>query len=224
MEPIAHIRTPFPQKFGIPRQSGLAETRACIYFEPQYANADAVKGLDGFSHIWLIWEFQDIASEWSPTVRPPLLGGNKHMGVFATRSPFRPNPIGLSSVELERIEYTDEGPVLHVRGADLRNGTPIYDIKPYLAYTDSHPEATGGFTDEVAWQTLAVKIDDAACDAFEALPTETQRELVQVLEQDPRPARQRGATKDFAITYAHCNVAFCVEDGIATVTRIEHTH
>ena len=221
MEPIAYIDAPFPQKFGIPRQSGLADTGAIVRFEPQYASADAVKGLDGFSHIWLIWEFQDVGDEWSPTVRPPLLGGNKHMGVFATRSPFRPNPIGLSSVKLERIEYTDEGPILHVRGGDLRDGTPILDIKPYLAYTDSHPEATGGFTDEVAWQTLDVKIDEAARDAFEELPDALRNELEQILAQDPRPARQRGITKDFTITYANCNVTFCVDGNVATVTRIE---
>ena len=221
MEPIAHIHTPFPQKFGIPRQSGLAGAHATIQFEPRYADADAVKGLEGFSHIWLIWEFQDVGSEWSPTVRPPLLGGNRHMGVFATRSPFRPNPIGLSSVQLERIEVTDEGPVLHVLGADLRDGTPILDIKPYLAYTDSHPEATGGFTDEVAWQTLAVEVDEAAREAFEALPRGTEGELLQVLSQDPRPARQRGIAKDFTIAYAGYNVTFRVDDGIATVTGIE---
>lgn len=221
MEPIAHICTPFPQKFGIPRQSGLADTHATVHFEPAYANADAVKGLDGFSHIWLIWEFQDVGEDWSPTVRPPLLGGNRHMGVFATRSPFRPNPIGLSSVRLERIEFAEEGPILHVRGADLRDGTPIYDIKPYLAYTDSHPEATGGFTDEVAWQTLSVRIDEVAREAFEALPAEEQHGLLQVIGQDPRPARQRGAVKDFAIAYGRSNVAFRVEDGTATVTRID---
>ena len=221
MEPIAHIHTPFPQKFGIPRQSGLADAPATIRFESRYADADAVKGLEGFSHIWLIWEFQDVGSEWSPTVRPPLLGGNRHMGVFATRSPFRPNPIGLSSVQLERIEITDEGPVLHVLSADLRDGTPILDIKPYLAYTDSHPEATGGFTDEVAWQTLAVEVDETAREAFEALPHGTEGELLQVLSQDPRPARQRGIAKDFTIAYAGYNVTFRVDDGIATVTGIE---
>ena len=222
MKPVAYIHAPFPQKFGIPRQSGLADTGAYVQFEPEYASADAVKGLDGFSHIWLIWEFQDVGDEWSPTVRPPLLGGNKHMGVFATRSPFRPNPIGLSSVELERIEYTDEGPILHVRGADLRDGTPIYDIKPYLAYTDSHPEATGGFIDDVAWQTLSVQVDDSAADAFSKLAKNTRDELLQILAQDPRPARQRGLTKDFTITYENVNVAFRVEEDTATITRIEH--
>lgn len=222
MEPIAHIEAPFPQKFGIPRQSGLADTLAAIRFEPKYADADAVKGLDGFSHIWLIWEFQDTGDTWSPTVRPPLLGGNKHMGVFATRSPFRPNPIGLSSVELTRIEYTEEGPVLFVRGADLRDGTPILDIKPYLAYTDSHPEATGGFTDEVEWQTLDIRIDDSATDAFEKIAADTKDELLQILAQDPRPARQRNLAKDFTITYANVNVTFRVEGDIATITRIEH--
>ncbi|MDO5117405.1 MAG: tRNA (N6-threonylcarbamoyladenosine(37)-N6)-methyltransferase TrmO [Eggerthellaceae bacterium] len=221
MEPIAYIEAPFPQKFGIPRQSGLADTLACIRFEPKYADADAVKGLDGFSHIWLIWEFQDTGDEWSPTVRPPLLGGNKHMGVFATRSPFRPNPIGLSSVVLDRIEYTDEGPILYVRGADLRDGTPILDIKPYLAYTDSHPDALGGFTDEVEWQTLDILIDEGAADAFAELAEDTRDGLLQILAQDPRPARQRNLSKDFTITYANINVTFRVEEGVATITRIE---
>src|SRR5450756_1263558 len=144
---IAHIRSDFPSKFGVPRQSGLVDTlKAEVIFEPEYRNPDALRGLEGFSHLWLIWEFsQSVRADWSPTVRPPRLGGNTRVGVFATRSPFRPNPLGLSSVKLDRIELHSElGPILHVSGADLIDQTPIYDIKPYLAYTDSHPEAIGG--------------------------------------------------------------------------------
>ena len=151
MKVIAHIRSDFPTKFGIPHQSGrIQELKADIIFEPEYRNHEAFRGLEEYTHIWLIWEFsQAVRKEWSPTVRPPRLGGNVRMGVFATRSPFRPNPIGLSSVKLESVEFSEKyGPVLHVSGADLMDGTPIYDIKPYLAYVDSHPEAAGGFTDQ----------------------------------------------------------------------------
>lgn len=158
MHVIARIHTDFPEKFGVPRQSGLVdELRAQIVFEPPYRNPDAVRGLEGFSHIWLIWQFdRALRDTWSPTVRPPRLGGNRRMGVFATRSPFRPNAIGLSSVRLERVEAeTPRGPVLHVRGADLVDGTPIFDIKPYLPYADSHPDARGGFTDPIAPETSA---------------------------------------------------------------------
>ena len=153
MKIIARIRTELPEKFGVPRQSGLVpQLRGRVVFEPGYRNPDAVRGLEDFSHIWLIWQFsQAVREDWSPTVRPPRLGGNRRMGVFATRSPFRPNAIGLSSVQLDRVELDPQlGPVLHVRGADLMDGTPIFDIKPYLAYTDSHPQATGGFTDGLA--------------------------------------------------------------------------
>ena len=159
MKAIAHIRNDFPEKFGIPHQSGrIQELKADIVFEPEYRNPEAFRGLEEYSHIWLIWEFsQAIRPEWSPTVRPPRLGGNIRKGVFATRSPFRPNPIGLSSVKLEGIEFTEEGPILHVLGADLMNGTPVYDIKPYLAYVDSHPDASGGFTDRIKDHKLQVE-------------------------------------------------------------------
>lgn len=158
MKIIARISTPFKTKFGIPRQSGVTpDVKGEIMFEPDYREIEAVRGLEGFSHIWLIWCFSEsVSDKWSPTVRPPRLGGNVRMGVFATRSPFRPNPIGLSSVVLERIEYTDDrGPVLHVRGADLMDGTPIFDIKPYVAYADSHPDASGGFTDTAEFKSCA---------------------------------------------------------------------
>ena len=157
MKIIARIRTELPEKFGVPRQSGLVpQLRGRVVFEPGYRNPDAVRGLEDFSHIWLIWQFsQAVREDWSPTVRPPRLGGNRRMGVFATRSPFRPNAMGLSSVQLDRVELDPQlGPVLHVRGADLMDGTPIFDIKPYLAYTDSHPQATGGFTDGLAHAPL----------------------------------------------------------------------
>ena len=183
---IARIHSDFPTKFGIPRQSGLVEElKATIVFEPEYRNPDALRGLEGFSHLWLIWQFsQAVRKDWSPTVRPPRLGGNTRMGVFATRSPFRPNPIGLSSVRLDHIAYTDAlGPVLHVRGADLVDGTPILDIKPYLPYGDCHPEATGGFASEPARPTLEVEIPPALLDQ---LPPDRREALRDVLALDPR--------------------------------------
>ncbi len=158
MHIIARIRSDFPTKFGIPRQSGLADAPARIVFEPEFRNADALRGIEGYSHLWLLWHFSEAEREgWSPTVRPPKLGGNRRMGVFATRSPFRPNTIGLSSVRLDRVElHTPNGPVLHIAGADLMDGTPILDIKPYLAYTDAHPDAAGGFAYQVLQRTLSV--------------------------------------------------------------------
>lgn len=171
MHVIARIHTDFPEKFGVPRQSGLVdELRAQIVFEPPYRNPDAVRGLEGFSHIWLIWQFdRALRDTWSPTVRPPRLGGNRRMGVFATRSPFRPNAIGLSSVRLERVEAeTPRGPVLHVRGADLVDGTPIFDIKPYLPYADSHPDARGGFTDPITRKLLRVSAPEELREKFPA--------------------------------------------------------
>ena len=184
---IAHIHTAFPTKFGIPRQSGLVdELRGEVIFTPEYRNADAVRGLEDFSHIWLAWQFSGaVRDSWSPTVRPPRLGGNTRMGVFATRSPFRPNGLGLSSVALERIEWdTPEGPVLHVRGADLVSGTPILDIKPYLAYTDSHPDAAGGFTAGLAGERLTEECPAALLDA---VPEAQRQGLLSVLAIDPRP-------------------------------------
>ncbi len=183
MKIIARISTPFKTKFGIPRQSGVTpDVKGEIMFEPDYREIEAVRGLEGFSHIWLIWCFSEsVSDKWSPTVRPPRLGGNVRMGVFATRSPFRPNPIGLSSVVLERIEYTDDrGPVLHVRGADLMDGTPIFDIKPYVAYADSHPDASGGFTDTAEFKKLCVELGDGVTPPL-------SEGLIEVLENDPRP-------------------------------------
>ena len=216
MKIIARIRTPFKTKFGIPRQSGVAaEVKGEIVFEPDYHEPEAVRGLEGFSHIWLIWCFTEAVSDkWSPTVRPPRLGGNVRMGVFATRSPFRPNPIGLSSVKLERIEYTaDRGPVLHVRGADLMDGTPIFDIKPYVAYADSHPAASGGFTDTAEFKKLRVELDDGVT---EPLP----EGLFEVLENDPRPRYHDDPERVYGMEYGGREVKFRVRGDILTVIEI----
>lgn len=216
MKIIARIRTPFKTKFGIPRQSGVAaEVKGEIVFEPDYREPEAVRGLEGFSHIWLIWCFTEAVSDkWSPTVRPPRLGGNVRMGVFATRSPFRPNPIGLSSVKLERIEYTaDRGPVLHVRGADLMDGTPIFDIKPYVAYADSHPAASGGFTDTAEFKKLRVELDDGVT---EPLP----EGLFEVLENDPRPRYHDDPERVYGMEYGGREVKFRVQGDILTVIEI----
>lgn len=216
MKIIARIRTPFKTKFGIPRQSGVAaEVKGEIVFEPDYREPEAVRGLEGFSHIWLIWCFTEAVSDkWSPTVRPPRLGGNVRMGVFATRSPFRPNPIGLSSVKLERVEYTaDRGPVLHVRGADLMDGTPIFDIKPYVAYADSHPAASGGFTDTAEFKKLRVELDDGVT---EPLP----EGLFEVLENDPRPRYHDDPERVYGMEYGGREVKFRVRGDILTVIEI----
>ena len=216
MKIIARIRTPFKTKFGIPRQSGVAaEVKGEIVFEPDYREPEAVRGLEGFSHIWLIWCFTEAVSDkWSPTVRPPRLGGNVRMGVFATRSPFRPNPIGLSSVKLERIEYTaDRGPVLHVRGADLMDGTPIFDIKPYVAYADSHPAASGGITDTAEFKKLRVELDDGVT---EPLP----EGLFEVLENDPRPRYHDDPERVYGMEYGGREVKFRVRGDILTVIEI----
>ena len=216
MKIIARIRTPFKTKFGIPRQSGVAaEVKGEIVFEPDYREPEAVRGLEGFSHIWLIWCFTEAVSDkWSPTVRPPRLGGNVRMGVFATRSPFRPNPIGLSSVKLERIEYTAyRGPVLHVRGSDLMDGTPIFDIKPYVAYADSHPAASGGFTDTAEFKKLRVELDDGVT---EPLP----EGLFEVLENDPRPRYHDDPERVYGMEYGGREVKFRVRGDILTVIEI----
>ena len=218
---IARIRSPFAEKFGIPRQSGVVEdVHATVVFEPEYRNADAVRGLEGFSHIWLIWQLsQAVRDTWSPTVRPPRLGGNERMGVFATRSPFRPNAIGLSSVRLEKVELDDElGPVLHVSGADLMDGTPIFDIKPYLPYTDCHSEATGGFTDSTAMERLTV---DFPPDLLERVEPDQRPGLLGVLESDPRPRYQDDPQRVYGLTFAGRNVKFTVEGGTLTVLEVE---
>lgn len=220
MKIIAHIHTEFPEKFGIPRQSGLVDSlKAQIIFEPEYRNPDALRGLDEFSHLWLIWQFSKaVRSSWSPTVRPPRLGGNTRMGVFATRSPFRPNPIGLSSVRLERVElHTPNGPVIHVAGADLMDGTPIYDIKPYLPSADSHPDALGGFTSTNEWHPLTVSISD---ELLSAVPEEHRAGLIGTLEQDPRPSYQNDPDRIYGMGFAGLNIQFKVNDSVLTVVSV----
>ena len=220
MKPIAHIRSDFSSKFGIPRQSGLiTELKGEIIFEPEYRNPEALRGLDHFSHIWLIWEFSaSKRDKWSPTVRPPRLGGNIRMGVFATRSPFRPNPIGLSSVRLEKIEWqTDSGPVLHVTGADLMDGTPILDIKPYIAYSDCHMDATGGFTNNVANSRLEVMIPS---EWLQMISPAKQQALREVLANDPRPSYQDDSNRIYGLAFAGLNVRFTVSDKVLTVVEV----
>ena len=219
MKVIARIRSDFPTKFGIPRQSGLVEAlRATVVFEPEYRNADALRGIEGFSHLWLIWQFSAaVREEFSPTVRPPRLGGNERMGVFATRSPFRPNPIGLSCVKLEGVELTAQlGPVLHVSGADLMDGTPIYDIKPYTPYADCHPEANGGFAAAMP-ELLAV---DFPPELLEKVPEEKRDALVGVLANDPRPRYQNDAGRSYGMEFAALEVRFTVEGGTLHVVDV----
>ncbi len=220
MKVIARIRTDFPTKFGLPRQSGIVESlKASIIFEPEYRNPEAFRGLEGFSHIWLIWGFSEtVRDTWSPMVRPPRLGGVKRMGVFATRSPFRPNPIGLSSVKLEKVElYTDLGPVLHISGADLMDLTPIYDIKPYLPYTDCHPEASGGFAEPVKEYALEVVFPEKWLDF---IPEDRREALMGVLAHDPRPAYQRDPERIYGFEFCGCDVRFRVRDKVLTVYEI----
>ena len=221
MKEIGHIKSDFPEKFGIPRQSGLVkELKAQIIFEPEFNDYNAFKGLEGFSHIWLLWEFSKALREnWSPTVRPPRLGGNKHMGVFATRSPFRPNPIGLSCVKLEKIEQDKKlGTILHISGADLMDGTPIFDIKPYIPYADAYPEALGGFTDEIPKPTLKVIFEDN-CDSI--LEEEKRLGLTGVLAQDPRPAYQSSPDRVYAMDFGGYEIKFSVNEDILTVKNIK---
>ena len=221
LTPIARIRSDFPSKFGIPRQSGLIDAlKAAIVFEPPFRDASALRGLEGYSHIWLIWQFSESVMEgWSPTVKPPRLGGNRRMGVFATRSPFRPNPLGLSWVRLERIELaTPDGPVLHVAGADLMDGTPIYDIKPYLPHADCHPEATGGFSGEVMDYAVAVDFPEAL---LSLLPGDKREAILEVLRQDPRPGYRHGdGERRYGVEFAGFDVRFTVNDGILRVCEV----
>ena len=221
MHVIARIHTDFPEKFGVPRQSGLVdELRAQIVFEPPYRNPDAVRGLEGFSHIWLIWQFsRSMGAGWSPTVRPPRLGGNERMGVFATRSPFRPNPMGLSCVKLEKVELsTSEGPVLWVAGADLMDGTPIYDIKPYLPYADCKPQAVGGFASAPKEATLTV---DFPPQLLERVPQELREALSGVLAQDPRPTYHHDPQRVYGMAFGGLQVRFTVDGDRLTVVEVE---
>lgn len=220
IEPIAYFHSPFHSKFGIPKQSGLVEElEGSIVFCPEYRNADALRGLDEFDYLWLIWGFSaNRHAATSLVVRPPLLGGNEKMGVFATRSPFRPNALGLSSVRISRIESdTTRGPVITVVGADLMDGTPIYDIKPYIPYADSHPEAKGGFTDTHAICRLTVVIPDC----FHHLFSQSQLQaLYKVLELDPRPHYHKSGQKEYGMPYMDYDVHFTVNDGVLTVTDV----
>ena len=217
---IARMHSDFATKFGIPRQSGLVEElRSTIVFEPEFRNPDALRGIEGFSHLWIIWQFSEaVRSGWSPTVRPPRLGGNTRMGVFATRSPFRPNNLGLSCVKLEGVELTKEfGPVIHVSGADLMDGTPIFDIKPYIPYADAHPEARGGFTDTADEFILKVEFPQ---ELLEKLPESKRTAAVGVLSHDPRPSYQRKPGRVYGLPFAGFDIRFTVEEDRLTVCEV----
>lgn len=217
---IARMHSDFPTKFGIPRQSGLVEQlRSTIVFEPEYRNPDALRGIEDFSHLWIIWQFSEaVRSDWSPTVRPPRLGGNTRLGVFATRSPFRPNSLGLSSVKLLGVEHTEKyGTVLHVGGADLMDGTPIFDIKPYIPYGDCHPDATGGFTDHADDFILKVNFPQ---DLLSRLPADKQDAAIAVLSHDPRPSYQRKPGRIYGLCFAGFDIRFTVEEDTLTVVEI----
>lgn len=222
IRPIAVIRTEFSEKFGIPRQSGLAsDLRGRIVFNEEYRNPRSLRGLEDFSHLWLIWEFSaNRSGDWHAEVRPPRLGGNSYMGVFATRSPFRPNPLGLSCVEIDHIESdTPDGPVIYVKGADLMDGTPIYDIKPYIRYADSRPDAVCGYVDNLSESALKVNISDALSQEWgERIDLDT---LIQVLSLDPRPSYQKDPERIYGLSYCGCNVRFRVEGDVLEVIDIE---
>ena len=218
--PIARIETPFGEKFGVPRQSGIADCPGRVVFEPAFRDPEAVRGLEDFSHVWLIWQFdRALRQTWSPTVRPPRLGGNQRMGVFATRSPFRPNGLGLSAVELERVSLDEpDGPVLYVRGADMVSGTPIFDIKPYLAYADSYPDASGGFTGGDAGERLTVDFPPELLARFDS---GERQGLLSALAADPRPRYQDDPERVYGMRYDGRNVRFTVRDGTLFVTEVE---
>ena len=219
LKTIARIYTDFPEKFGIPRQSGLIEElKGRIVFEPEYRSPEAVRGLEEFDYLWLLWQFEGTwRQQWSPTVKPPRLGGNTHMGVFATRAPFRPNPIGLSSVRLERVEMTKEGPVLYVAGIDLKDGTRIYDIKPYLSYVDSHPDARNGFAEEVKNYELEVDFPEELLNIF---PQEKRTAVYEVLRQDPRPSYHQNPQRSYGVAFAGYDVHFRVDGKKLTVFEV----
>ncbi|HIQ76585.1 MAG TPA: tRNA (N6-threonylcarbamoyladenosine(37)-N6)-methyltransferase TrmO [Candidatus Faecousia excrementipullorum] len=221
MDVIAVMHSDFPTKFGIPRQSGLAEAlQSTIVFEPAYRNPEALRGIEGFSHLWILWQFsQAVRQDWSPTVRPPRLGGNTRMGVFATRSPFRPNAIGLSCVRLLSVEHTqDMGTVLHIGGADLMDGTPILDIKPYIPYCDAHPEAMGGFTQDAGDYLLEVDFPE---NLKQRLPAEKQEAICQVLSHDPRPSYQKDSDRVYGLSFAGHDIRFTVKDKVLTVVDVQ---
>lgn len=218
---IARMHSDFSSKFGIPRQSGLVEAlRSTIVFEPEYRNEDALRGIEDFSHLWIVWQFSEAVRQgWSPTVRPPRLGGNARMGVFATRSPFRPNNLGLSCVRLLGVERTEKyGTVLHVGGGDLMDGTPIFDIKPYIPYSDCKQDATGGFTDRAADFLLEVSFP---AELLEKLPMDKREAAIGVLSHDPRPSYQKDANRVYGLTFAGFNIRFMVQDKLLTVLAVD---
>ena len=220
MKIIARIRSDFPTKFGIPRQPSLVDgLRSTIVFEPGFRNPDTLRGMEGFSHLWIIWQFSEaVRNDWSPTVRPPRLGGNTRMGVFATRSPFRPNSLGLSCVKLEGIEYdSKDGPLIHVSGADLMDGTPIFDIKPYIPYANAHPEALGGFTDTAGDFLLKVDFPE---ELLSLLPAEKRQAAVGVLSHDPRPSYQRKPERIYGLPFAGFDIRFRVAEDQLTVLEV----
>lgn len=224
IKPIAHFRSPFSSKFGIPKQAGLVkELEGQIVFEPEYRNPDALRGIEGFDYLWLIWEFSANKHKAnSPVVRPPVLGGNEKVGVFATRSPFRPNNIGLSSVRISKVEWeTNVGPVIHVKGGDLMDGTPIYDIKPYVVYADSHPEARSGFVDSRSWEKLEIVMPDEVKDDLmrHGLTPEKLDVLKEVLAQDPRPHYQKDPHKVYGMPYEGLDIHFVVDNGVLTLQK-----
>ena len=221
MKIIARIYNDFTEKFGIPRQSGLLpEMESTIVFEEEFRNDEALRGISEFSHLWLIWDFsENPKTQWSPTVRPPRLGGNKRMGVFATRSPFRPNSLGLSSVKFKDIERIPcKGSVLKVTGADLMNGTPIYDIKPYIAYTDSHPDAVCGFSDDYVDYALDVKFPH---ELLEAVDPEVRNTLIEILKNDPRPSYQNDENRIYKMSFGKYEISFCVDKNALTVINVK---
>lgn len=219
---IARMKSDFPSKFGIPRQSGLVpQLRSTIIFEPEFRNADALRGLEDFSHLWIIWQFSEaVRKAWSPTIRPPRLGGNTRMGVFATRSPFRPNNLGLSAVKIIGLEQTAQyGTVIHVAGADLMDGTPIFDIKPYIPYSDCHADASGGFTDTAKDFLLEVHVNNDAM--IQKLPESKQEALLGVLSHDPRPSYQNDPDRIYGISFSGYNIRFYVQDNVLTIIDIQ---
>lgn len=221
IRPIAYVRSDFPEKFGIPRQSGLVnELKSRIVFEPEFSVPEAFRGLEGYSRIWILWQFDRAAREkWSPTVRPPRLGGNRRVGVFASRSPFRPNPIGLSAVILDRIELdSPEGAVLHVSGADIMDGTPVLDVKPYLSYVDAYPNERVGFAFQQKEGVLQVEIPEHL---LAKIPREKREALAAVLAQDPRPAYQDDPERVYTMSFAGAEVSFSVEENVLTVKSIK---
>ena len=221
IHPIARMKSDFSTKFGIPRQSGLVtELRSTVIFEPEFRNSDALRGIEDFSHLWLIWQFSDaVRTGWSPTVRPPRLGGNTRLGVFATRSPFRPNNLGLSCVRLLGVEHTQQyGAVLHVAGADLMDGTPIFDIKPYIPYADMQPTATGGFTDTAGEFLLEV---DFPADLIRIVPENKQEALLGVLSHDPRPSYQKDSDRIYGLSFGGYNIRFTVKNDLLSVLHVE---